>query len=417
MSTGTPTRIIFLLSFSLALLAGFGMDAIKTQKKSLLIFVVFFIGLFAVFWLFALFHPLIPGLTYSAQSFASMKRVMLLSSAIGFIALLILYIRTYVPFAVYGLIIMLTAELSYSFMKFNPFVPSSFVFPENVVMQFMKNNAGIYRYWGYGTAAVEANFATQTQTYSTDGTDPLNLRWYNEFIQSSKNGSIAKTFNRSTRSDAQLAPGYGADDLPSNTFRLKIMDLIGVKYVINRSENPMSNKTFPTDRFRPVWQKDTWTIFENLKVAPRFFLTTNVEGYTNEIDFEKLFFNENSDYSTVYLQHNDMKIIPKFTGVKHSITLMSYTPNKIVFSTDTDGTQLLFLSDTYDIGWTAMIDGNKTNVFKADWAFRALVVPVGLHTITFNYYPRSFRTGVYICALGLFFLIAGFLFRLLSRSK
>ncbi len=417
MSTGTPARILFLLSFSFALLAGFGIDAIKTQKKSLLPFVVFFIGLLALFWLFALFHPLTPGLIYSAQSFASMKRVMLLSSAIGFIIIMILFLRKYTPLTTYGFIIVLVAELSYSFIKFNPFVPSSFVFPENVVMQFMKNNAGIYRYWGYGTAAVEANFATQTQTYSTDGTDPLNLRWYNEFIQSSKKGTIAKTFNRTTRSDAQIAPGYGANDLPSNTFRLKIMDLLGVKYVINRSENPMSDKTFPIDRFKPVWQKDTWTIFENLKAAPRFFLTTDVVGYTNDIDFEKLFFNENSDYRTVYLQNNDITRIPKFTGVKHSITLMSYTPNKIVFSTDTDGKQLLFLSDTYDTGWTALIDGNTTDVLKADWAFRALVVPGGLHTVVFMYYPRSFRIGIYVCALGLFFLITGLLIQLLSLSK
>ncbi len=400
MSTGTPTRILFILLFALSILAGFGIDALKNQKKSIIPFISLLIGIFVLLWLFALIHPSIPGLTYTAQSFAVMKRAMIFSSVILGAIIALLIAKKYSSLALYALIALSVIELFYSFIKFNPFVPSSFAFPENAIMQFMKTNSGIYRYWGYGTAAIEANFATQTRTYSPDGTDPLNLKWYNEFIQSSRDGNIANIFNRTTRSDAQLAPGYGADDLPSNTYRLRIMDLLGVKYILNRSENPMSDNTFPTDRFKPVWQKDTWTIFENMKAAPRFFLTTDVKGYIDTNDFERQFYNITNTNNTVYLHDNDIARLPKLFGENHTVSLKSYTPTEITFSTHTDGQQMLFMSDTYNEGWKATVDENTTNIYKANWAFRAIVVPEGKHTVTFTYFPKSFNIGVYISLIG-----------------
>lgn len=407
MSTGTPTRILFLLMLSLSILAGFGFDSLSKQKNIPKLLFLAVVGIFVLCWLFAFIHPSIPGLSYAVQSIGVMKRAMLFSSGILVIIIAILVTKKYSSLALYALIALSVVELLYAFIKFNPFVPPSFVFPENSIMQFMKTNAGIYRYWGYGTAAVEANFATQTRTYSTDGTDPLNLRWYNEFIQSSRDGNIAYLFNRTTRSDAQLAPGYGTDDLPSNLYRLRMMDLLGVKYIINRSENPMSDKTFPTDRFKPVWQKDSWTIFENVKVLPRFFLSTDVKGYANANNFEQQFFDEKHSLNTVLLHETDARNIQPLSGIKHDVALISYSPTKIEFGTHTDGPQILFLSDTYDIGWTAEIDGKKTNIYKANWAFRAIVVPTGNHNVTFTYFPNSFKIGIYLSLIGIvcFFIL------------
>lgn len=399
MSTGTPTRILFLLMLAFSILAGFGFDSFVKQKKIVIRMPFILFGIFVLLWLFALLHPSVPGLVYAAQSFNVMKRAMLFSSIIFSAIIAILVVKKYSSLAIYLLIALSVVELLYSFTKFNPFVPSSFVFPENSVMQFVKTNAGIYRYWGYGTAAVEANFATQTNTYSLDGTDPLNLKWYNEFIQASRDGNIAQAFNRTTRSDAQLAPGYGTGDLPSNIYRLRLMDLLGVKYIINRSENPISDKTFSTDRFKPVWQKDTWTIFENLKVAPRFFLTTDVKSYMDTNDFERKFFSTDNNF-TIFLRDTDFVNLPKLSGNTQIISLLSYSPTKIEFLTDSDGTQVLFLSDTYDPGWTAKIDEKKTTIYKANWAFRAIVVPPGNHKITFIYFPKSFTIGLYISFIG-----------------
>ena len=402
LSTGTPTRVLFLFCFSLSLLAGLGFDTLwytkKIQWKPLAI-----MGMILVFlWGFALLHPRLPNITYTQISFQAMKKAMLLSSGLIGFSVCLMYIGTKKKIALYGLVILVGIELLYGFIKFNPFVPKGFAFPDNPLLTYFQKNAGIDRIWGYGTAQMEANFATQYRLFSTDGTDPLNLKWYNEFTQASRDGNIAIKFTHTTRSDALLAPGYGTRDLPDNPYRLRVMDSLGVKYIIDRTENPKDNTTFSTDRFNEIWNFQDWKVYENLKAAPRYFLTTNYLTYEKPEEFERQFFSLAFDpKSTVLLTKKDASYLPVLGNTSGAVSLVSYKPNTVVFETKTDSTQLLYLSDTYDYGWNATVDGNKTPVYKANYAFRAIVVPSGTHTIIFSYQPNSFTWGLRLMGIGI----------------
>ena len=391
LSTGTPTRILFLLALSLAILAGFGYDAIR-QTKQVPFKAIIAIGvILSILWLVAFTHSSIP----------TMKRAMIIATGIFATLSVILLITRYRKILLWAIIPLAALELFYSFIKFNPFVPPLFVYPKNKLVTYLQTNTGINRFWGYGTAGIEANFATQEYIYSPDGTDPLNLRWYNQFIQASREGNIAVTFNRTTRSDAQVQPGYGQKDLPSNEFRLRIMDTLGVTYVIDRSENPKDNNTFPISRFKMIRHEEDWTIYENLKAAPRFFLTSDVRWYKTAADFEKQFFsNDFHPNKTVLIELHDWNTLPHLDGFG-TAKLISYAPNKVTIAVLTDSQQLLFLSDTYDNGWTASVNGQAAKVFKANFAFRAVLVPKGESVVVFTYAPRSFWTGIVISNVAL----------------
>lgn len=396
LSTGTPTRILFILMLALSVLAGYGYDAVRLDKK--IPFKPLIVGwiVFLFLWIFVFTHPTISGLTYTAAAFVTMKRSMIVATSILGCLTFIIFASKYKKYILWVVIPLATAELLYGFLKFNPFVPTLFVYPKNKLITYIQTYTGINRFWGYGTAGIEANFATQKNIYSPDGTDPLNLRWYNQFIQSSREGNIAVTFNRTTRSDAQIQPGYGEKDLPSNEFRLRIMDLLGVKYVIDRSENPKDNDTFPIDRFKMVWHEEDWTVYENLMAAPRFFLTSDIRPYKNAADFETQFFTQDfQPDKTILLALQDWNKIPCLTG-RGTAKLISYAPNNVTIAVQTDSQQLLFLSDTYDNGWTATVNGQTTKVYKADYAFRAVLVPKGESIVIFTYKPRSFGTGISI---------------------
>lgn len=399
LSTGTPTRILFVLALSLSMLAAFGYDAIRQTKTFPLTTVLFNAGLLTVVWLFVFIHPPI------------VIRSIILTTGIFVALTIILLISRFKKIFVMAIIPLAAAELFYGFIKFNPFVPATFIYPENKLITELQKISGVDRYWGYGTAGIEANFATQERIFSADGTDPLNLSWYNQFLQSSNDGNIAVTFNRTTRSDAQIQPGYGATDLPTNEFRLRIMDLLGVKYVIDRSENPKDASTFPVSRFKPIWHEEDWTIYENRMVAPRFFLTSDVRSYKNSVDFEKQFFDKDfQPGKTVLLTLHDWNTLQPMTG-NGSAKLISYSPNAVTIAVHTDAEQLLFLSDTYDNGWTAKVNGQTTKVFRADFAFRAVLVPKGESVVIFTYEPRSFWTGIVISATAFTLLTAYFVIR------
>ena len=64
------------------------------------------------------------------------------------------------------------------------------------------------------------------------------------------------------------------------------------------------------------------------------------------------------------------------------------------------------LSDTNYPGWVATIDGRATPVLRADYAFRAVAVPAGAHTVVFDYQPNSLRVGWLLSGLGTVLVIA-----------
>ncbi len=58
------------------------------------------------------------------------------------------------------------------------------------------------------------------------------------------------------------------------------------------------------------------------------------------------------------------------------------------------GNNLLFLSETYyQPGWKAFIDGAETEILRANYMFRGLVVPAGDHTIEMRFEPAGYTIG------------------------
>jgi uncharacterized membrane protein YfhO len=83
------------------------------------------------------------------------------------------------------------------------------------------------------------------------------------------------------------------------------------------------------------------------------------------------------------------------------VQILTYSPNAITVKTTSDSDKLLFLSDVFDSGWEATIDGKKTEVYRADYDFRAIAVPTGTHLIEYRYHPQSFRVGIIIALIGI----------------
>jgi uncharacterized membrane protein YfhO len=76
------------------------------------------------------------------------------------------------------------------------------------------------------------------------------------------------------------------------------------------------------------------------------------------------------------------------------ISLTSYAPNKLVYSSDATQAQLAVFSEIYyDKGWNAYVDGKLTPHFRCDYVLRGMVVPAGKHTIEFKFEPQIVKTG------------------------
>lgn len=401
LSTGTPTRNLFILMFALALLAGFGLEMVRTKKYSIRKNCIVTCITIALVWTVAYILPsAFPFLLPSVLK----KSAVIITALMGCSLCILIAAKQKSVFA-YAFIALVSIELGYGFIKFNPFVPADFLYPENETITYLQKNSGINRFWGYGTARFESNLNVQYRLFSTDGTDPLNIKWYNQFMQASKNGKLTRVFTRSTRSDSGLAEGYGPRDLPDNRYRLRIMDLTGVKYVLDRPENPKDNFTFDASRFMPVTTlKNNYTVFENKLVYPRAFLVSTYKTYASLESFEEQFFADSFNPRTTLLLPEKTAPIPIRSADHATAIISSYKPEEVIIQTESDAPQLLFLSDAYAPGWIATVDNRRTEVLRADYAFRAVAVPEGSHTIRFIYRPTSVTSGFIGTCVGIILL-------------
>lgn len=79
------------------------------------------------------------------------------------------------------------------------------------------------------------------------------------------------------------------------------------------------------------------------------------------------------------------------------IELQKYTPNQLQYKSQAATEQLAVFSEIYyPKGWEASIDGKSAELFRSDYILRAMIVPAGEHTITFEYKPASYYEGAVI---------------------
>jgi hypothetical protein len=85
--------------------------------------------------------------------------------------------------------------------------------------------------------------------------------------------------------------------------------------------------------------------------------------------------------------------------VRNFKLLQSGDPNKLQIDLDISEDAWLTISETNFPGWHATIDGEKIQIYQANYLFKALRVPAGEHKVELRYQPRSFVVGFVLSAI------------------
>lgn len=378
LATSAASRIVILFSFSLAALAAYGLDALMSawKKKELRDTVVFasvaagtvVVGL-TIVWV----APLFP-----ADKLAIAQRNMLLPSLFAVCSLVLFFLGTVVRkhilhvFLILVIIGITGADVLRFSTKWMPFDPRAYVFPEQKTLTFLQKTIGHHRVYGGLGGEVGVYYGIPL----LEGYDAMYQRRYGELVASASTGH----FTPSGRSVVML------DKHGVHSERL--LQLLGVRYLVHRLSDAQNVWAYPWWQFpqyKSIYRDEHYEVFENEKALPRAYLaSTYVVASDNQEILDALFADDFDGRNSVVLEVEPAELPASGSG---EVVITSYTANTVTLEVRTDAPKILVLSDVFDAGWKATVDGKPIKIYRANYDFRAIAVSAGRSTVKFFYRP------------------------------
>jgi hypothetical protein len=208
-----------------------------------------------------------------------------------------------------------------------------------------------------------------------------------------------------------------------------LLDLLGVRYRLLPS-----NELLPDKGWQPVTQDaephgynissrgglqtlPPYTVYENQQALPRAFLVPRAQPLPARSEVLRALKNTNFKETVLLEGYTGRSAEAESTRAEASTAdffrpaaMVCYLPNRVELRVEAKASGFLVLTDVWYPGWTCTVDGAATRIHRANYTFRAVVVPAGEHEVVFRFEPAPYRLGKRItfaalAAVPLFFLL------------
>ncbi len=186
---------------------------------------------------------------------------------------------------------------------------------------------------------------------------------------------------------------------------LPLLDMLNVKYVLTDKAVDLKGLSWVLDG------PSTSKLYENHYSLPRAFLVKQFQVINSDQEFGKAFYELTFDPSTTILleaaptRFLELKKKPALPNLESAVRVLTYENNRIVLEVSTPETAFLFMSESYYPGWQAYINGKREEILRANYVFRAIPVPPGIHRVEVVYRPLSFKVGLGITLATVFMIL------------
>jgi len=279
----------------------------------------------------------------------------------------------------------IVADLAYFGWKLNPTRERGGLYPEMRSIQFLQSDSSIYRVirGPLSRKVFPPNSLAVYGISDVQGYSGIVLDYYVDFLNLVEEGVSGPRRVHSLRYAASLSS--------------RLLDLLNVKYVITIADPGHEMVTLErSDPDLDLAYDGEVKIYENRDVLPRAFFVSQYRVVQGSAEGLGLLSRDDFDPATYVILEKEPD--PLTTSIdaelaQPRVEILDYTPNKVIVRavSATDG--FVVLSDLYYHGWKAFVDGVPQEIYKADYAFRAVQLEAGEHRIEFVFDPMSFKIG------------------------
>jgi len=214
--------------------------------------------------------------------------------------------------------------------------------------------------------------------------------------------------------DSVAAPFYGHLGIPRDGRRAKLLDMLSVGWIVAPPEFPR----WLEDRYRRLSRDGAeFAVFENPHALPRAYrvpsalrepprLGAGLRGMLRE-DFDPR-------RHVLLAKPPPALLRAAIAGLEDPdavVEIERYDEEEVVLRTRGSRPGVVVLTDALYPGWQATLDGRPVPLRRANFAFRAVVVPAGEHRIEMQYRPSALRWGGVLTLAAAAGLLAPFLLR------
>lgn len=358
-----PTRLLFFVDFSLAVLAAFGCQAFfESPKKGRWYWSIAFIGvILAILWGIAV----VGSLEVSRRNLVLPTVVFFVGAALTIIYSRIKHVTKFGNIVTWSFVALVVTDLLRFGWKFTPFTPRQYFFPETKVISFLKEQTQPFRVMSADKRIFPANTLSYYGIESIEGYDPVIASRYEEFL-----ATIA-------RGKPDISPPFGFNRIVTLDVPMaKLVPLLGVRYILSLSALTESYLT-------EVFEEGETKVYEDTRAMPRAYLVERlllVSGKEEAI--AKLYGLSDIRLEAVVEGNPEVINIPLQSNES---VIMRYKPTIIEMDVRVGVPRFLVISNTYNRGWRARVDGKETPIYRTNYAFQGIVVPEGTHSVVFSY--------------------------------
>ncbi|MGN6031794.1 MAG: YfhO family protein [Thermomicrobiales bacterium] len=229
----------------------------------------------------------------------------------------------------------------------------------------------------------------------TQGYNPLQLKAYADYILA-LNGQ---------------SQNYHYLDLIWSGAQSPLLDMLNVRYIVVDATLPADRadvQAIAKDR-KEVYRDAEVVIYENPRAYSRAWIVHEVKPNDSGAGVALLAAGKADGHTVAFVDGPIPAVSALPAGsAADTATVASSEPEAITVQATLNAPGLLVLSEVYDKGWNAYVDGEKTPVLKTNGALRGVALPAGEHTVVFRYEPREVTIGLLITGIAAVAMLAAF---------
>jgi hypothetical protein len=178
-----------------------------------------------------------------------------------------------------------------------------------------------------------------------------------------------------------------------------LLDLLNLRYLIVPADAPERADLAPLlEDFLPVYADAHVRILENPEALPRAWLVHEARQVAPGEALPLLTAGSVDPRQVALLETAPPPLAPVSEAAAgtpaEGAIVVAHEPDRLELRVSAQTPALLVLSEVWDPGWRALLDGEDVPVLVANHTLRAIPIPPGEHTLLLSYDPPWLRVGI-----------------------